>query len=831
MRCNSVTNMKTTIQTTIKGILAKAATTLALALILWTHTTAAGTTPSSSPTLESLTNDLRRAESVREIKNLQKTYAQLAFYGRWAEMAALFVADDGILRWGQGREGNGTHLLSDSDAVESKGAAQIEAFLRKEAGEMDGIRPGSLHALINDQPLITLSVDGKSAKGRYHSLQLLGDGKGGTKIQGGLMENQYVLASTGEGGGDVWKIKLLRYFPMYVGDYKKGWVNVGNNSLPIVPYHYRAEDAGTPILLPESLRSQSPSVAPLDLEELKYRITRLNDEDEVRNLQHSSGHYVDRRMWPDVADLYAPGATVLRDGVAQTLEDQFASNGPAGLTRGVNNDHPIYQMTVEISPDGTEAVARGLVIGMLGNAVEKTAEWRFITFRHRYARNPNTNIWQVKQGALFPKIHANYSSGWGLGGTLPAKTTQDATPPPFLNVLGRLSNTTQKSQDWMPPWREDVNSTEDVLRDLERRLKRSTAWDESENVSSAYGYYIDDVRCHYIGTLHADKGFKQSPGVGWYRTPERIGGACSSRYGNGSDGALRSSVPLHWRLQPVILVSQDGRSSTARVRNLQIGTAKGTARNGYAGNSGFNGGMYHDQFVLEEKNGMSRRKLWSLVIDEFYWNSGSWAGGWAGVNSTAVGRRAERGGPVQRRQQGIGGYIADLSLNDPGMGPREVGFMGGPPPTVRWPEIQRMWWEYRNPVTGRVPADSYWPGCVPCKARPDWGLMANGYQEPATGPTLINATVDSPSMRVTATVTGGPDEPVEGVVQLRRGNRSTNLMGEVRLNATTGNTAVFLVRLDGSFVSGPVELDIFYLGSDRLQPGKQRVVFHVLPPV
>ncbi|KAK4445272.1 SnoaL-like domain-containing protein [Podospora aff. communis PSN243] len=784
----------------------------------------AGVEAATAPTLESLTNDLRRIESVREVKNIQKTYAQLAFHGRWADMAALF-ADDGILRWGQGKAG--ANLLSNEDAVDAKGPAAIEKFLKTSAGDIDGIKPGSLHALINDQPLISLSADGKTAKGRYHSIQMMGDGKGKSKIQGGLMENKYVLTTSSK--GDVWRIKLLRYFPQYIGDYNKGWINVGNNSLPIVPYHYTAESSGTPIILPDSAKNKSSGLAPLSFEELQYRITRLNDEDEIRNLQHIYGHYVDRRMWPEVTDLYAPEGDVSSDGKVISLKDLLATMGPSGLTRGILNEHPIFQMTVEISPDGLEATTRGLEIGMIGDYDAKTAEWRFVTFRNKYVKDPNTNIWKIKRSVLVPRLHANYSSGWAYGGTLRANTAADP-PLAFLNLLGHLSNTSQRPQEWLPTWREENIANETVLHDLERRLKRSTAWDESENVSSAYGYYTDDVRCVAFATLHADKGFKESPGVGWYRTPERIAKACQNRYGEGTNNSvLRSSVPIHLRLQPVILVSQDGRSSTSRIRNLQIGTSRGTAARNFVGSNGFNGGMYHDQFVLEEKNGVSRRKLWSLVIDEFYWNSGSWVGGWSSINSTARKlRRGEQFSSVQRRQAGIGGYIADLALTDPGMGPREIGFNGGPPPTVRWPNIQRMWWASRNLVTGRVP-DSYWPGCVPCQARPDWSLMANGYQEPATGPTLVNATADG--LKVTATITGGPGEPVAGVVQLRRGNRSGNLVGEARLTSSGGNTASFSVQLDSTFAAGPTPLDVFFLGSDRLQPGKARVTIDVPSPL
>jgi len=785
-----------------------------------------------TPTLESLTNDLRRAESVREIKNLQKTYAQLAAHGRWTEMASLF-AEDGILRWGQGKAGNGANILNDNDAVSSTGPAAIAAFLKTDAGKMDGISPGSLHALINEMPVISLSEDGKTAKGRWHSLKFLGDGAGKTRITGGLMENHYVLTSTSSKGEEKWKIKLLRYYPFIDGNYKNGWSNIGGNNLPVIPFHYTPETAGLPIL--SSGNTNQSVTAVLSLDELKYRISRLNDEDEVRNLQHTAGHYVDRRMWPDVVDLFAADGVVSVDGRASApgpagIMSALNRMGPEGLTRGVLNEHPIYHMTVEISPSGMEAFSRGLEIGMIGDSNAKTGEWQFCEFRHRYAKDLTTGIWKIKELAYTRLMVASYAAGWSHGGTIPLNTTR--TIPPYLDILGHLSNATQKPADWLPFYRENTNSTTDLLTDLRRRLSRSTAYDETENVSAAYGFYIDDINCNAFAAVHATKGFKESPGVGWYYSPQRIAQACVARYGNnsGAPGAVRASIPFHWRMQPVILVSQDGRSSTARIRNLQTGTSKN-------GGTGFMGGMYHDQFVLEEqKNGRgSLRKIWCLTIDEFYWNSGSWSAGWAGVNSSALGRRhmqqitdeeSEETLHVYRRQ-GIKGLEADVGVMDPKMGPREVGFNGGPQPRVSWPGIQRMWWAFRNPVSGKVP-DSYWPGCVPCKARPDWSLVANGYQEPATGPTKITATVVG--LNISVTIQGGPDEPVEGTVQLRKGNRSSNLMGEVAVKSDK-EIIVFSVSI-GDLPAGPNELVVYFLGSSRLQPGRTSVVMNVptVPP-
>ncbi len=68
--------------------------------------------------------------------------------------------------------------------------------------------------------------------------------------------------------------------------------------------------------------------------------------------------------------------------------------------------------------------------------------------------------------------------------------------------------------------------------------------------------------------------------------------------------------------------------------------------------------------------------------------------------------------------------------------------MGGSGQYIAWPDIQRMWFAYRNPVSGRVPK-YYWPGCVPCQFKPEWNLTSHGYQEPPTGPAIVEGSSDS----------------------------------------------------------------------------------------
>jgi anti-sigma factor ChrR (cupin superfamily) len=99
----------------------------------------------------------------------------------------------------------------------------------------------------------------------------------------------------------------------------------------------------------------------------------MNEEDVVRNLMHAHGFYVDRRMWMDVVDLHIEDTTVRvsneialtgKAGVRQLLDRME----PEGLTQGINNDHPIFDMIMEVAGNGKEAIARGIEAAMLSDA-------------------------------------------------------------------------------------------------------------------------------------------------------------------------------------------------------------------------------------------------------------------------------------------------------------------------------------------------------------------------------------------------------------------------------------------------------------------------------
>ncbi|MGN9785272.1 nuclear transport factor 2 family protein [Nonomuraea sp. ZG12] len=653
-------------------------------------TVTAASTPASR-TIDTLARDLERVESVREVKDLQRTYTHLSQFGQWNAMAALF-ADDGTLRWG------------DETAT---GRKAIKTWLKNDAGAMDGTRPGSLHTEIIDQPLVNLSVDGRTAKVRWDGMRFLGDGKGRARIEGGIYENEYVLKDRH------WQIATLRYHPQYEGDYATGWTNVGGADLPIVPPHFTLDETGVPNPEPSGPAPRTRASA----RELADRIGRLNDEDTVRNLQNAYGYYVDRKMWTDVVDLFSADARFRidgvgvyrgRDGVRRAMERM----GPEGLTHGQLNDHPIFDLIVDVRPGGREAITRGIQIGMLGDADTKKGAWEFATFRNRFVKQGE--LWKLTEVHVQPLLSADYAEGWGNGGTT---SRADRAVPEFLKTPARQAVTAARTHD----------APSQNLTDLKRRLDRSHAYDGAENVSSAYGFTIDDFQWPWMAGIFAVNGNKQSPFAGYYFGRDRILGAVNASWGGPlPPDALRARISFHWLTQPVIMVSQDGRSATLRTRLFQPRTSK----DGAPGFSGLHGGMYHNQAVLE--NGIWR--LWTVTIDEHYYTSPTWAGGWASAEDPPPDAPKPPDSPLLTR------YPPDIKLTE--LGEREEGFRGGTGTTITWPGILPMWFHYRNPVSGRTP-ERYWPDCVPCELRPETRMTAHGYQMPPTGPSVDGVDVNA----------------------------------------------------------------------------------------
>jgi hypothetical protein len=681
-----------------------------------------GDTPSSMSTgarVQRLAQNVERAESVRVVKRVQETYAQYSQFGLWTDMAALFT-DNAQLSYGKDNE---------------QGRQAIQNYFLAKFGEgTHGLEPGGLHTQMVLRPLINVSADGQSAKGRWWEFSMTGQHSLKAEWAAGIFENEYVR----ERG--VWKISRMRYNPMFAGPYATGWRNVDEDQ-KIVPYHFTPDETGIPV--PDLPASAMPVVDPKmnpasALAALEQRISLMNDEDQVRNLQNAYGYYMDRKMWDDVTDLFtSDGAlSIANVGVydgTQSIRRALKRGGPAGLKHGQLNDLMQLDMAVAIEPGGMEARARGLEFGMLGEADKGTAFYTLAIFENRYVKQ--NDIWRIREMRIFPLMKTDYTQGWAKSQVIdppPAKEHAPDRPVPASDVMtpGAIPvffapNPVTGKPVSLPSGAKIVGherllpapasrkrgapsaDLEGRIKEAERRLAVSKAWDGAENMSSAYGDYLDDLDFAGLAKLFARKGHKEIPFSGFYVGRESIAKRDATSPPPGS--RPRATLPLHWRTQPVILVAADGRSASIRSRLFQPGSSRTRAM-------GFGGGMYHDQVVLED----GAWKLWSVVIDEHYFSSPTYEGGWSSAKDPdpAAARR-----PAAQPND----YPPDIPLTK--LGERERGFRGGTGDTIVWPGILPMWFHYRNPVSGRIP-EYYWPDCVPCMQYPETSMKNHGYLLP-----------------------------------------------------------------------------------------------------
>ncbi|MEO8307312.1 MAG: nuclear transport factor 2 family protein [Pseudomonadota bacterium] len=693
--------------------------------------------------VDDLARDVDRAESMRAVKQLQRTYAQYSQYGLWNEMADLFA--------------NEATYTFDQESVKGRKAIATHIAVH-EGGGQQGLKPGAVHTQIIDHPVVNLSVDGESAKGRWYGFFLLCDSAGNASIQGGVFENEYVR----EDGR--WKIGAHHFFPQYAGPYETGWNNWKGQDLGILPYHFTPDQAGIPIPPPVGIAPASKAT----LAQLEERIAVMNDESLVRNLQAAYGYYLNRRMWDDVTDLFAATGVYELGGAgvytgAKGVRKAHERMGPAGLTHGVLNDRLQFDTVTSFAPGRREAHVRGIEMGMLGEADKGEAHWEVSVFDNRFVKEDG--IWKVREMRVFPLFRSEYSKGWGNSRIvekpsgaiapdqpLPATDVgeQDRVVPAFVAmhpVTGKpvaapagmklVATRALTGSITAPKPVQVAGDTASRLKEAARKLMVAKAYDGAEHVSSSYGFFADDSQWNWLSELFGKTGTKQIPFAGYYTGYERISHGLFLEYGEPVDVATarKAGVAFHWRIQPVINVAPDGRSARVRTYLFHPNTSK-------QGSSTLFGAMYPDDHLIIE-DGIWR--LWNLSLDEPYFEMPNWKAGWSGAKDkpatpssapptlTPTPTPVSPNAPPRPKRYFGAALVAEFKPDVPitELGKLQEHFRGGTGEPWDWPKILPMWWGYKNPVSGRTP-ELFLPDCVPCEYSPNMSMVKHGYLLPST---------------------------------------------------------------------------------------------------
>jgi len=538
--------------------------------------------------LTQIESRLHKAQALRDIKRLQYSYAHYAESGLWLDLGDLFAAN-GVAHYAQG---------------DYRGPESLRKFYLQELGRGQlGLAEGRIYPHIMIQPVVTVADDGKSAKGRWHVIAMLGSYGASASWAGVAYENKYVF----EDG--VWKIGELSYSSQYSGRYNPPGVAVSKWDLP---FHFTPQSAGTPVT---NSASSVPANAPPDsasFEKLQQRwadlvrgTQQLRDEADVLNLQHDYGYYFDQKMWEAAANLFSTDGTlelgqrgvyVGRGRIRQALN----VIGGKRLEDDEVYDHLQLATVVHIAPDGRTAKARGIELSVSG-VKGKKALWEEGIFENDYVRQ--SGAWKIRSVHYYPRVITAYELGWAKDAKPAAGPSTEFPPdrPPteaygiypkmyypqfhYANpvtglpvqypagITAAASKQSSSNLATLPAAPKNVKEFAAQLTELERQLQASIAFDAAENLVNALGYNLDD-------------------------------------------SSLGDSPAIHQTVQPVIHVAPDGQSATIQARLLKIGGKSGELSGGkYEGRVIFTDGSWKVQTLNLRPAWSSPFTTWTPEIE------------------------------------------------------------------------------------------------------------------------------------------------------------------------------------------------------------------------
>ncbi len=377
-----------------------------------------------------LRQQVQHLEDVRDIQILQRAYGYYVDKNLWPQVADLF-AEDGTLEIG----GRGVFV----------GKSRVLQYLQWLGSPVEG----KLYDHTQLQPVVDVSADGKTAKGRWRAL-VFGGNLGGDSVLGDcIYENEYRK----ENGK--WKIATLHaYFIMYTMLNRGGWGKFAmpntrpEKTLPpdrpptlvydmypgvlTAPNHFVNPVTGVApaVATADAAAASNTNVTQAELSDLRHRLESLADVQAVEHLQNAFGYYIDKWQWDDAASLFAQDATleVGQRGVyvgRAHIRHSFELDGTQGLHQGEVNDHIQYQPVIHLGADGASARARIRQIDVVGR-FGGTALLGGGIQENEYVKV--AGVWKFRKFHLYTSFLAEVNKGWSHG-ALPAPARNEEIPP------------------------------------------------------------------------------------------------------------------------------------------------------------------------------------------------------------------------------------------------------------------------------------------------------------------------------------------------------------------------------------------------------------------
>lgn len=596
-----------------------------------------------APDLAVETAKLEDLRSIREIKHLQSRWGHLALGGDWKAMAEL-AADDAVLAMRYG---------------EITGRGGIESWLRTTQGQGEnGIPAGRFNVRLYMSPVVTLESYGQAATARWHEIVLTGEVGGEADWQGVTHVIQY-----GRVDGE-WKITHIRPYEHFSGSYADGWMHDAE-TLERAPYHYTPDEAG--ILLPERRAAEA-----MEPSEIARDATLLLSQSEAQNTVNAYGYYLDRGKYDDIVDLFSPDALIEQGGQGswsgkEGVRAFLTRFGEAGMDTGELNDRPQLMPIASIAGDGSMALVRNVELGMIGQHGGE-GQWQ-VSMQTFLLRPDDNGKWRIELMHRSPIMRSDYVDGWTkpLPAALPIVAGGEPTGTTKLGTVDFRDNgynipTLGANMVLGDP--QDAG----MIEVTKNALAKAEAFDGGENVSNAYGYYIDQFDWPGTAAIFSSDGWKELSYIGTFIGKERVLGSLIQRYGLG--GPNDAFQAIHQKTQPFVTLQDDsGEKAFIRNRLLQFNSSA-------AGSGSWISGIYENQIVKEDG-------IWRIHgMDLDYAWLGDYSTGWTGIDPEA----STRFGPGED-------IIAEFAPDAPLRGESFAPF----------PRVVSVGFHFDNPVSGRAP--------------------------------------------------------------------------------------------------------------------------------
>jgi acetyl esterase/lipase len=614
--------------------------------------------------LDALEAQIVAGEDVAAIKRLQRQYGYYVDKGLWEDVADLYT-DDAVANYPAG-----TYVGKDSIRKHlylNVGGGQV--------GD-NGLVDNRLYNHLNIQPVVHLMPGGHTAKGRWRAFAMFGSYGGGATWAEGVYEMTYAKVggvwkistldyhsgfgapySTGwvpppprpEGAGG----RGERQLP-HPADRPRSEECGGFPAACLGVFHYTnpgVTESGHVWTSPAPPASSARRGAPAArATALAARAERLADEQAVENLQRIYGYYYDRRMWDEVADLFVEDGTVemgqrgVYVGKARVREF-LELLGPAGVRDGELFDHVQLQIVVTVAPDGRSAKARSRELNMTG-VLDSHGEWSEGIYENTFVKHGG--VWKIKDLRYFPTFITDYEQGWAASAKpvpgVSAELPPDRPPtsvyaiypkahippyhydnpvsgaaPRYPAARGRPSDRAvaaiRAAVDVPSTARSRAPAAEpaELVAEAQRTLARVKDFHEIDNLTSAYGYYLDKNLWNELADLFAANGSIELAQRGIYVGRERVRAMLFNVFGK--EGPSENRLGNHIQYQPVIHVAVDGLTAKVRSRMMQ--------QLNFGPRASLGASLYENEFVKEDG-------VWKFLVDHTFntWTAG-YEGGWA----------------------------------------------------------------------------------------------------------------------------------------------------------------------------------------------------------